>query len=118
MELKKDYRGEHGLQHLIYRQGSDSILITLKHCKTPHEAGQSLRLIDQQIGVRTTADIRYKGVGDEAYVYGTPNRTGTFVMCYSNVYVLINSSSRDLQTTAARVIETALETSVQQRDAE
>lgn len=115
MELKQDYRGEHGLQHLIYRQGSDAILLTLTHCKTPREAGEALRLTDQQFNVRTTADIRVKGLGDEAYVHGTPERTGTFLMCYSNIYVLINSNTRYLQTTAARVIVTALETIAQKQ---
>lgn len=104
MELKQDYRGEHGLQHLIYRQGSDAILLTLDRCNTPREAGEHLRRFDQQFAVRTTADIRVQGIGDEAYVHGTPQRTGTFHMCYSNVHVIINASSRELQLTAANII--------------
>ncbi len=109
MELKQDYRGEHGSQHLFYRQGNDAISVTLTHCNTPRAAGEALRLTDQQFNARPPADIRVKGVGDEAYVHGTPQHTGTFLMCYSNIYVHINASSRGLQLTAARDIADCLE---------
>lgn len=116
MKLKQDYRGEHGLQHMIYRQGSGAILLTLTCCDTPREAGRSLRLTDQQIGVRNSTDIRIKIAGsDEAYVHGTKARTGSMLMCYSNIYILINASSRALQTSGARAIVSALDTSVRQR---
>jgi len=113
MTLKEDRRSHapHESRILRYQHGSDGLDITLSCYSTPREAAEALRFCDRHVSVKTFStrpgeEFRLKGVGDEAYRY-IPG--GSVIMCYSNVFVVINGQPSDLKTKAARVIANCLE---------
>lgn len=113
MTLKEDRRSHapHESRILRYRHGSDGLDVTLSCYSTPREAGEALRFCDRNVSVkifstRPDEKFRLKGVGDEAYRY---HPSGSVVMCYSNVFVVINGHPGDPEVKAARVIANCLE---------
>jgi len=118
MTLKEDRRdgGQHETHILRYRHGRNGLDITLVRHNTPRETGEALRICDRHVSVRSVnilspGDFRLKGVGDEAYVY---RRSGSVIMCYSNVFAVINGQSADLKAKAAKVLAVALEKAAEQ----
>jgi len=113
MTLKEDRRSHapHESRILRYQHGSDGLDITLSCYSTPREAGEALRFCDRHVSVKTFStrpgeEFRLKGVGDEAYRY---HPSGSVIMCYSNVFVVINGHPYDLKAKAAKVIANCFE---------
>lgn len=112
MTLKEDRRSHapHESRILRYRHGSDGLDVTLSCYNTPREAGEALRFCDRNVSVKTFStrpgeELRLKGVGDEAYRY---HPSGSVIMCYSNVFVVIKGHPYDPKAKAARVIANCL----------
>ncbi len=114
MTLKEDRRHKTGApeSHLLrYRHNKNGLDIDLLCYDTPREAGKALHVSDQHVSVKTVStkpgdEFRLKGLGDEAYRYFP---SGTVIMCYSNVFVLIKGQPADLKAKTARVIANRLE---------
>lgn len=121
LTLKEDRRsaaGPHQSHIFRYQQGNNGLDISLVRYNTPRQAGEALRVTDRHVSVKSVSlrpspgeEFRLRDVGDEAYRY-FPG--GSVILCYSNVFVVINGQPVDLKSRIAKVIAAALENSAQE----
>ncbi len=112
LKLKKAYLSpspqfsKDHLHVLFYTGNKRHADIYLQFCKTPQEAGERIRGLEVSSGESYTP---VPGCGDEAYQYG---KSGTFLMCYSNIYIMVNGDSGQTKAQVGRAVDKALKTLV------